>query len=100
MIKKITILAFIFAPLFAIASTLPVSKISLEVKQAGVRDVVENMLKSSELKYEIDSSITNLTKVSIDAKSAKWSDVFKNVLDQSKLSYNFDESGKIHVIKK
>lgn len=100
MIPKMTILAFIFVPIFAFASVLPTSKISLEVKQAGVRDVIENMLKSSELKYEIDSTVTNSMKVSIEAKSMKWSYVFKNILDQSKLAYRFDEAGKIHIIKR
>ncbi len=100
MFKKITILTSLLLPFFVFANELPTSKISLEVKQAGVRDVIENMLKTSNLKYEIDPQITNATKVSIEVKKMEWSSVFQDILNQSKLVYNFDQVGKIHIAKR
>lgn len=95
-------LILIFCVLFsmtAFATDLPSTKISLEVKQAGVRDVLEGMLSSSGLKYEIAPSVTNESKVSIEAKQMEWNQIFKNVTEQSKLKYSFDKTGKLHITK-
>jgi len=100
MFKTITIMTLIFSSLAVFANTLPSKKLSMQVKDAGVRDVVVNMLESAELKYEVAGSITNEIKVCIEAKDMNWDDAFQAILDQSKLKYNFNKSGKLHVTKR
>lgn len=83
----------------ASAGELPTMKMSLEIKQAGVREILENILAHSGLRYEIDPAISNLSTVSLKAKDMKWNDVFKNIIKQSNLKYSFDKADKLHITK-
>jgi len=97
--KNVILMLGLLVSMVAFAAELPTKKISLEVKQAGVRDVLEGMLAQSGLKYELEPVVSNNTKVSIEAKEMKWNEVFQLVVDQSKLKYSFDKLGKLHVTK-
>jgi type II secretory pathway component GspD/PulD (secretin) len=99
MIKRLMVLILVLIPLLTFATSLPTKKYSIDVEQTGTREVLENILSSSGLPYEIDPLITNENKITVKAIEQRWSNVFKDILKQTQLNYKMDKAGKIHVTK-
>jgi len=87
-------------PVSAWSYQLPVKPVSMQVKDAGVRDILEFMLNESGTLFEIEETISNSSKMSVSAQNEKWETLFQKILAQSRLTYNFDDSGRIVVLEK
>jgi hypothetical protein len=97
---KFLILLALSHQLASAAYQLPSKPTSIQVKQAGVKDVLEVLLNDSGFLFEFEETISNKTKVSINSQNKEWDDVFQAVLAQSKLTYNFDSTGRIMILEK
>lgn len=74
---------------------LPDTKVSMQMKNVGLRDTLENLLNKSQVPFVIADTINNDEKMSIYIKEAAWSDIFKFLVEQSKISYRTDNAGRL-----
>lgn len=75
--------------------TLPNQQVSLAAKNAGVRDLIKNLLDQTQLKYKLPAELSNNKKITMMVKNANWPDVFKDAIEEAGFGYSFDAAGTL-----
>lgn len=95
--KNVILAVMAFLSLSASAVRLPSVPVTMQIKNAGLREVLELLMEEGGLNYVIDGKITNATKLDFEVRRVAWSQVFGDVIEQSGLTYTVDRFGKLHI---
>lgn len=81
----------------AFAAQLPTTRMTIQIKDAGAREVLEGLFEEGNVQYVIDGKVTNSIKINLEVRNRPWNEVFRDVLTQAHLAYSIDSKGKIRV---